>query len=366
MITIDLRWVNTSGMGTYLRNIIPNFLLAFPSENFCLLGNTALLLKLPWTNRSNVRIVECNAPMYSIAEQFELFRAIPSETTLFWSTHYNIPLLYRGKMLVTVYDLFHLAMPKLVGGWYRRLYAKFMFTMVLRRALVILTISHFSKNELRRFCGPLSTPTHPIHLGVSSSWFDIKPSTRPYENAYVLFVGNVKPHKNLSALVTAFNLICSYIPHDLVIVGKREGFITGDSVAAELASRMGSRVHFTGYLDEVALHQYLAHAEAMVFPSLYEGFGLPPLEAMAAGCPVLVSDAGPMPEVCGDAALYCDPYSADDMAAKLLTILTDEPLRVKLRERGLKHARTFTWDKCVAQTCKVIRELLDEPSGKAS
>lgn len=365
MITIDARWINTSGMGTYLRNLLPGIISIYPEQKFCLLGDVKTLSTLEWVRSANVTLIEVNSAMYSLTEQVELTKKIPKETKLFWATHYNIPLFYRGDMLVTIYDLFHLAMPRLVGGSHKRFYAKLMFHMVRWRALEILTISHFTKNEFCRFTGSTLQPIYPIHLGVANSWFDIQLSDRPYSGKYILFVGNVKPHKNLSALVSAFNLISNSIPHDLVIVGKKEGFITGDAIVAALAANLSSRVHFTGYVDDATLHQYFAHADAMVFPSLYEGFGLPPLEAMAAGCPVLVSNAGPMPEVCGDAALYCDPYSVDDMAAKLLTILNDEPLRAKLRQRGLEHARTFSWERCIAKTSEVIRGLLAQQSRKA-
>jgi glycosyltransferase involved in cell wall biosynthesis len=360
MITIDARWINTSGMGSYLRNLLPGVIATFPNQKFCLLGEVKTLSTLDWTKSENITLIEMNSPMYSLTEQLVMINKIPRDTKLFWSTHYNVPLFYRGAMFVTIYDLYHLAMPKLVGGWHKSLYAKLMFHMVHLRALAILTISHFSEGEFRLFTGSTRQSIYPIHLGVAKAWFEITPSSRPYSNKYILFVGNVKPHKNLSGLVNAYSLIFNCIPHDLVIVGKKEGFITGDSVVTDLATNLGSRIHFTGYVDDAALHQFFVHAEAMVFPSLYEGFGLPPLEAMAARCPVLVSNAGPMPEVCGDAALYCDPHNVADMASKLLSILTDEPLRLKLRKLGLEHARTFTWDKCIAQTCEVIRGLLDK------
>lgn len=357
MITIDARWLDTSGMGTYLRNILPGVVAAFPEKEFCLLGDKTALSTLDVANRSNVRLVVAKASMYSLAEQLELARKIPKETRLFWATHYNIPLLYRGKMLVTVYDLFHLAMPDLVGGLHKRLYAKIMFGALRRRAAAVITISRFSKNELIRFTGESAQPIYPIHLGVADAWFHIPPSARSYPNKYILYVGNVKPHKNLSALVKAFGSICDKIPHDLVIVGKKEGFITGDEVVAKEAERLGGRVQFTGYVGDEKLRQYFAHAEALVFPSLYEGFGLPPLEAMAAGCPVLVSTAASLPEICGDAAVYCDPYRPEDIASKLLGLLMDGELREELRRKGYERARTFTWDRCVSQTCDVIRDL---------
>jgi glycosyltransferase involved in cell wall biosynthesis len=155
-------------------------------------------------------------------------------------------------------------------------------------------------------------------------------------------------------------MICDRVPHDLVLVGKKEGFITGDHLVAQEAHRLGGRVKFTGYVDDQQLRQYFAHADAMVFPSLYEGFGLPPLEAMAAGCPVLVSNAGPMPEVCGDAALYCDPRRPEDIAAKLLGLMSDAELQDRLRRQGYERARGFTWDRCVRQTCEVIARVIEE------
>jgi glycosyltransferase involved in cell wall biosynthesis len=345
-------------MGTYLTNVLPGVIAAFPEENFCLLGNVSLLATLAGLARPNVRLIEAGADMYSLAEQLELVRIIPKETSLFWATHYNVPLLYRGKMLVTVYDLFHLAMPDLVGGAHKRLYAKIMFWAVRSRAASIMTISQFTKDELIRFTGERTQRIYPIHLGVADAWFHIPASASPCQEKYILYVGNVKPHKNLSALVKAFGSICDKVPHNLVIVGKKEGFITGDEVVANEAARLGSRVQFTGYVNDESLRKYFAHAEALIFPSLYEGFGLPPLEAMAAGCPVLVSDAASLPEICGDAAVYFDPRRSEDIAEKMLEVLSNETLRETLRQRGYSHARAFTWGKCVSQTCDVMRALL--------
>lgn len=261
-------------------------------------------------------------------------------------------------MLVTVYDLFHIAMPEMVGGLHKRLYARALFNAVRRQASAIITISRFTRDELIRLTGTATQAIHPIHLGVEESWFHIPDSPSPHPKPYILFVGNVKPHKNLGALIDAFARVCDRIPHDLVLVGKNDGFITGDKRVALQAKNLNGRVKFTGFVDDKALKTYFAHANSMVFPSLYEGFGLPPLEAMAAGCPVLVSAIGPMPELFGDAALYCDPRRPDDIAAKLLDLLTDSNLSDALRTRGLERARTYTWDKCVAQTAVVVEQLL--------
>jgi glycosyltransferase involved in cell wall biosynthesis len=358
MITIDARWINTSGIGTYLKNILPGVIESFPNIDFCLLGDLSVLGAQKWTKKTNVRLISVSSSMYSVAEQFEIVRKIPKETSIFWATHYNIPLFYRGRILVTVYDLFHLARPELVGGLHKRLYAKVMFTAVRYRAAAILTISRFTKDEFIRLTDGDIKNIFPIHLGIADDWFHIPKANKIYSKEYILFVGNVKPHKNIRTLIKAFGLIYKDIPHDLIIVGKREGFITGDQFVAQEAKRLGDRVQFTGYVKDKELHQYFANADALVFPSLYEGFGFPPLEAMAAGCPVLVSNVASMPEICGDAAVYFNPYSPDDIATKLADVLTNEYLRESMRIKGYEQARSFVWSKCVKQTCDVISALL--------
>jgi glycosyltransferase involved in cell wall biosynthesis len=199
--------------------------------------------------------------MYSVREQIEIASQIPKATQLYFATHYNIPLLYRGRMLVTVYDLFHVAMPSLVGGFHKTIYAKFMFNAVRRKADAIITISKFTKDELVRYTGAGRQEIYPIHLGVDKSWFDIRKTQNPHKKPFLLYVGNVKPHKNLRGLIGAFALIAGQTNHDLVIVGKREGFITGDEASRIEAAKLDGRVRFTGHVPDGLLKQYVAHAE---------------------------------------------------------------------------------------------------------
>lgn len=357
-ITIDLRMINASGIGTYLRNVVPR-LIQYRGENrFFLLGDVTLLRDLPWTRTVNVRLIDCRSSIYSLAEQKELFLKIPKETDLFWSPHYNIPLFYRGKLLVTVHDVFHLAMGEFVGALHRRMYARIMFEAVRRKAHAIITVSRFTRDELCRLTGADSRSIHVVHNGVDESWF-VKPAGgSPHTRPYLLYVGNVKPHKNLGALIEAFSSICSDIPNDLVIIGKREGFITGDSRAIRLASTLGERVYFTGPVEDDLLKRYMSFADALVFPSLYEGFGLPPLEAMACGTPVVVSDIPPLHEVCGDAAVYFDPRDIEDMATKILLVLRDGPLRAEHSFKGMEQAGNFDWEAAVSRTSDVLERVL--------
>ena len=356
MITIDTRWIHVSGIGTYLKHVVPGILSAFPERNFVLIGDRDEIEGLGIQSDAKVDVVASHAKMYSLSEQFEIPGKIPKETRLYFAPHYNIPLRHRGRMLVTVYDLFHLAMPDLVGGLHKRFYARFMFGAVRKRADAIITISDFTRDELVRYTGKGRQPIHPIHLGVDDSWFEIPASENPHGRPYLLYVGNVKPHKNLGALIRAYSM--ADVPQDLVLVGKKEGFITGDSASVFEAGKLEGRVHFTGRLDDALLKRYVANADTLVFPSLYEGFGLPPLEAMAAGCPVISSNAASLPEICGDAALYCDPCSPSDVAGKIKHLMGDKALRDEFREKGLARARQFTWESCIRKTCEVVDGLL--------
>jgi glycosyltransferase involved in cell wall biosynthesis len=249
-------------------------------------------------------------------------------------------------------------MPEYVAGAHRRAYARLMFGAVRRNAAMVLCDSHFTASEFRRLVGSREPAPRTIHLGVAESWFDVRRERRPHERPFLLYVGNVKPHKNVGALLTAFRALADAVPHDLVAVGKRDGLITADPVAASLAQGLGDRVHFTGLVEPSRLEQYFAHADALVLPSLYEGFGLPPLEAMACGCPVITSDAASLPEVCGEAALYCDPRSPRDIAEKIVRLLSDPDLQDELRRRGRVRAASFSWDRCAEQTLAAIDEVL--------
>lgn len=357
-VCVDARMLNASGIGTYLRHLLPLVISSMGDVVFHLLGDLDSLQGLKWQEMPNVRLIDCKAPLYSIKEQFHLARNIPESTNLFWAPHYNIPLLYSGRLLVTVHDVFHLAMPEFVGGLHKRLYAKFMFGAVAKRADTVVCDSEFTARELTRLTGASEQKLRVIKLGVDNSWFAPVQAPSPHETPFLLFVGNVKPHKNLIRLLDGFSSIAHVIPHDLIIVGKKEGFITGDDAVQDKAIRLGDRVKFTGYIDDAALRQYFSHAAALVFPSLYEGFGLPPLEAMASGCPVIVSNTASLPEVCGDAVVYCNPFSSEDIAKNILLVLQDEHLRAELSRKGLEQARAFTWDECAEETTRVIRGLL--------
>lgn len=355
-VTIDVRMIYASGIGTYLRNTLPKVFLSSQNYNFFLICQREDFDRLGW-KFDNVSFIFSKSTIYSLAQQWEIPRLVPKNTHILWVPHYDIPLFYRGPLLVTVHDVAHLALTDLYKGM-KRLYAKVMFAALRHKARFIICVSEFSRQEMIRLTGCGRQNSETVHLGIDEFWFEPPKNQVMPATPHLIFVGNIKPHKNLRGLLAAFGRIKDQIPHDLVIVGKRDGFITGDDAVQKAISEFGGRVRFTGYISDDELKAAIATADALILPSFYEGFGLPPLEAMACGCPTLVSNAGSLPEICADAALYCDPHDPADMAEAILRLVNDAPLRDDLRRRGMARARSLRWDACANRTLEILDDCL--------
>lgn len=359
ILTIDFRMHNASGIGTYIKNIIP-----FLVDNFdiILLGNTQEIQKYKWSNK--VRIIECNSKIYSIKEQFELFNKIP-RCDIFWSPHYNTPLLpiRAKKRLVTIHDVFHLAFYNTLS-LKQKLYAKLVINQAAYRSDKILTVSNFSVNEIHKYTNTKKDITVAYNAIDYSKFTVINDKAKlqlikekyGLPNEFLLFVGNVKPHKNLKNLLLAIK----DININLVIVGKKDGFITGDENISNLIQKcdLENRVFFTGYVEDDDIPIIYNLAKVFVFPSLYEGFGIPPLEAQACGCPVICSNVASLPEVGGvDSVIYCNPYSIEDIATKIKMVLDDGNLQNELKIKGFENIKRFSWEKSAQKIAKIIEEL---------
>lgn len=346
-----------AGIGTYLHNILPRIVAARASWQFTVITTRPSTRTAALARYENVEFAPCRSTIYSLSEQAELPTRAPRRASLFWSPHYNIPILSRAPIAVTVHDVAHLALPEFFPGVAKRFYAKRMFAAVRDRARAVMFDSDFTAREFERLVGrPRLGCTIP--LGVDESWFNTSTQPAAAKRPYLLFIGSVKPHKNLPALMAAFERVAGSIPHDLVVIGATRGQRTIDHSALASGARLGHRVKFLDRVDDAVLRGYVQRATGLVFPSLYEGFGLPPLEAMAAGCPPVVSNAGSLPEVCGDAALYCDPLDVDDIARQLMRIVSDESLRCSLIQRGRLRAAEFTWAQAAERTLGVLESIL--------
>jgi glycosyltransferase involved in cell wall biosynthesis len=218
-----------------------------------------------------------------------------------------------------------------------------MYRAVLAKASSLIFVSEFSRREFERLVG-LPRSAYIAHNAVDEGWFS--PTIQPQssiEGDYVVFVGNVKPHKNLSGLLEAMVAVREQADVSLVIVGKLDGFITGDAKGAAQARDLSQWVRVVEGASDDELKSIVAGARAMAFPSFYEGFGLPPLEAMAAGCPTAVSNAASIPEICADSSAYFDPRDPSDMARAIVEVLHDPELTAALVAKGKDRARQFSW-----------------------
>ncbi|MCJ7554299.1 MAG: glycosyltransferase family 4 protein [Ignavibacteriaceae bacterium] len=343
-ITIDARMINHSGIGTYIKNMIPNLIGHY---NLALLGNFQILESFPWSEQ--VKVFSANYPIYSISEQINLPRQIP-ESRLFISPHYNIPLLKipADKRVVIIHDINHLVSINKISV-IKKIYARYMISAAVKKSDKVITDSFFSRNEIIKHVRSEGKEIKTLYCGINDEALKnyIKP---PYkENIklkynlpenYFLYVGSSKRHKNLISVLKAFNLLLQeYSNQKLVVLGVKHDEYFNNKEFVNLKEG----VILPGYITDTELPAIYANALCLVFPSLYEGFGLPPLEAMSCGCPVIASNVTSIPEVCNDAALYFDPLNIEEIASTMKQILEDEKTVSQLREKGFNNLKKFTW-----------------------
>lgn len=275
-------------------------------------------------------------------EQLELPRYLRQNgSPLLISLATTAPVLYRRK-IVTVHDLAFKRFPEAVS-WKFRLYYGLLIPRVLRSALHVTTVSQYSKQDI---CRTYATAESDVSVIPNASSFSRRGGdSAAKKQKLIIAVGSIQPYKNIATLVTAFARFkeTSDPAYVLKLVGGADARVFSGSRASQaMADR--ADVQFTGYLADADLLALYETATCFVFPSLFEGFGIPPLEAMASGCPVIASTAASIPEVCADAALYCDPRDPDAMAACMTQLTTDPELQARLIARGFDNIRRFSWE----------------------
>lgn len=365
-IAIDARMLNNSGIGTYLQIMIPKLLKNY---DLVILGRKDEICKFSWS--ADVSMIEFNNGIYSIGEQLTAPIKIPS-CDIFISPHYNIPILpiRARKRIVIIHDVYHLAHSDQLT-LPRKLYAKLMMYLAVKLSDRIITVSQFSRSEILKYNNADTSRISIVYPGFdfknfSENLIDIEYVQKKYQlpSKYLLFVGNVKPHKNLYNLLQAFEKILSRVSElRLVIVGEYKKLLTSDSKSFKLIennSVLKANTQFTGYVKRDELIHIYKIAEALIFPSFYEGFGIPPIEAMACSCPVIASNVSSIPEVCGDAALYFDPSNINDMESKITKTILDDTLRKDLIQKGLNNVTRFSGEYFSDGLNKIINSLTNE------
>lgn len=276
--------------------------------------------------------------------------------------NFIVPPRIKGRVITAVHDLTYLQYPDTMKRSNLEHMQKGIAYSVSRSDRII-TVSEFSKREIME---QLGVPEEKISLvynapSLSGETADFGEVCRKYgiRGSYILCVGTIEPRKNLARLLRAFDLLKERrkLPQQLVLAGGK-GWQDEDIYETARAINAADDVVFTGFVTQEEKNALYRHAELMVFPSVYEGFGIPPLEAMALGCPVVCSQAASLPEVVDDAALLVDPFSEESIAEGILRLLEDRAYAHGLIEKGYKRAAFFTWDASAAQFVGVCRETL--------
>lgn len=336
-LLFDARMQFNSGIGTYISNLYP-----FIKEHF-----DTTPIKSPKSHWEDGLFAKSG--IYGLKEQLELnsiSRKVQHDR--FWSPHFNIPILEKQELITTIHDCFHLEFYQTLP-LAQQVYARYFFDMATKKSKKIITISKYSANQLRKHTNIDSNKIEIIYNGVSQDWFTEENKKTDFDFPYLLFVGNLKPNKNLSGLLQAFEKIKNSINHKLVVVGQIEGFNSKEFDVQSALEQFNERLIFTGKVTFDELKALYKDADLFCFPSLYEGFGLPTLEAMSQNTNVLTSAKLPMEEFLGDKAFYCNPWDPDDIARNILISLNN-------KKDGLREfASKLTWEESAKSTIEVLK-----------
>jgi glycosyltransferase involved in cell wall biosynthesis len=282
----------------------------------------------------------------------ELWRNPPD--ALFVPSHvvpWNVPLLRHMRVVTTVHDLGFLHFPA-AHTWFQHVYLRVSTYWATKAADTVIAISQATADDLVAYTGIARERVVVVPHGVSPRFAPDTATPQPWQR-YMVYVGTLQPRKNLMRLIQAF-AVAQCQPHTQLLIAGRAGWLS-EPLQAEI-TRLGltERVHLLGFVPDAQLPALLAGARAFVFPSLYEGFGMPVLEAMAAGTPVICANTSALPEVAGDAACLVDPLSVPDIAAAMTRMDHDDMWHAQLRQRGLERVQSFTWQTCARQTLRAI------------
>lgn len=374
-IGIDARKLKDYGIGSYIRELIDAIARRPESERYRFLVylgpfDRDALPSLP----SHFEVADEEAPGYSISELTGFaWRIFRDRLDLFHATHYVLPPLPKTRAVVTIHDIIHLLYPQFLPNRAAHLYARFMIRRALQRADRIITVSYNSRRDLADYYGIPAARTEVIYNGVSARFRPDVPEAdvrrvcekHGLERPYLLFLGGEKPHKNVQNVVRAFGEARRRreIPHSLVLAGpmprnpgRLEALVSGLDLAPAIRR--------TGVVTDEDLPALYSGADALLYPTLYEGFGLPVIEAMACGIPVLTSSTSALQEIAGGYAYLVDPMDVDAIARGIVTLATDEKVRADYAALGLKRALDFSWDKAAEKTLEVYESALRGPSRK--
>lgn len=373
-INVHLLSTTHTGIQHYIRALVPELVIQATSHEIVLYGEPA---QLPVPAGERVRWVPAFRPLRSGAqrvlwEQTVLPRLLRRDgVDIFFSPAFVLPISWGGAGVITVHDLNFEVSPETIHP-VRRAYLRRITRWSARRARMVIAVSQSTASDIARLYGVPNQKLVIIPYGLDALFNPgnaraLEPMVRQrysLPERFLLFVGTLEPRKNLPRLLEAYALARrqANLP-PLVLVGA-PGW-QHERILAQ-AHRLGIEQHilFAGYIPREHLPGVYASAAALLYPSLYEGFGLPPLEAMGCGTPVLASNASAMPEVVGDGGMLIDPRDTQQIADGILRVTLDEILRQQVIKRGLERVRLFRWEDAAGHTLRVLEEAYSSSSAR--
>jgi len=374
-IGIDCRMYSSrfTGIGRYVYELTENLFRLDKQNHYVLFFNEPEFSKFMPPN-DRVSKVLVNAPHYSLQEQIHSLRALnKAKLDLMHFTHFNAPIFYKKPSIVTIHDLTLSFYPgKKMTSKIHRLAYHVVIKSAIKKAKKIIAVSQNTKQDLQNIFQTSDQKIAVIYEGVNENFHpitqtpegakkiqNIRQKFQLQQKPYLLYTGVWRSHKNLPNLIHAFHILKNDYGFDgyLVITGRKDPVYAPELETKTLSLKLENDVIFTGLVEEEDLVTLYTGALAYVFPSFYEGFGLPPLEAMQCGVPVVASNTSSIPEICGKAnAVFFNPQDPQNMAEKIFEITSQKSLREKLIANGLQRVKQFSWQKMTEETLKIYNE----------
>jgi glycosyltransferase involved in cell wall biosynthesis len=363
-IAIDARKYQDFGIGTYIQHLLNQLGRLATSHSFLVYAFPNDVDKIRVGD--SMRVVPVSYGKYSFKEIGLLgFKARREGVDVFHAPHYTLPIGLRGHSVVTIHDLIHLRFPELFG-FARSGVAHAMIRHAVSNAGAVIVDSAFVKQDLVELFRVEEKNINVVHLGVHDDFFrsiaqegvdDFRRRFRLHQ-PMLLFVGNLKAHKGIQILFKAVQIVRQSIPAVQLVLAGSALAQSPDIVRLIQQLNIAQHVQGVDFLSpQDLLHAYRA-ADVFVLPSQYEGFGFPALEAMAAGTPTIVSNAGSLPEVVGRAAMIFETGNAEELADLITEVLSNSSLRSQLKYQGIEQARKFDWSETAQKTLRVYESLL--------
>ncbi len=376
-IAIDMRRMYEFGLATYIRNVVRTLGRVDAVNEYLLLGAAARFEQvgpLP----DNFHFLPLQNPEGTFATYLEMQRLVNAHGVdlvhvphTFWR-----PLIARAPYVITVHDLLDYMYRARTNNSMRRAFHSYMTKRVMDKAARIFAVSNFTKRDVARHFNVDPAKIEVVYNALDESFQrghstlteqEMVRGRYQVDSPFLLYAGRISPHKNVARIIEAFSALKAALAKEgaypdlkLIVIGD-EVSKNPDIRRAVIRSGMQHDVRFLGYVSIDVLRIFFDMAKVFVFPSLYEGFGLPPLEAMAHGTPVVASNTSALPEVVGNAALLVNPENVFEISRAMHRMLTDQPLRERMKAAGIEQARRFSWETSVRRMVAVYEEVLAEP-----